>query len=79
MAYSRELLGLAVFSADGESVGRVNDVRAGCMHIDVPLRADYWLPLDFIHTVTTVVGLRIRDADIAAHKLDEPPAGANRS
>ena len=75
--YSRELLGMALVSADGKSVGRVKDVRDGCMYVDVPLQPDYWLSLDLIHTVSTVVGLRIQHAEIAAYQLDEPLVGAS--
>jgi hypothetical protein len=63
---------MAVFTSDGESIGRVKDVRSGCMRIDAVLRPDYWLSLSLIHTVSTVVGLAIPKADIAANKLDEP-------
>jgi hypothetical protein len=72
MTYSRELLGMAVFTADGESLGRVKAVDGGYFAVDVSLRPDYWLPMDLIHTVTTVVGLTITQAEIAAHKLDLP-------
>ena len=42
------LIGMAVSSIDGESIGKVKEIKDGEMLIDRPLARDLWVPLTSI-------------------------------
>ena len=41
--------GAAVYTADGDQLGTVKEVRGQYFKVDAPMRPDYWLPLAVVH------------------------------
>jgi hypothetical protein len=72
----RELpVGAEVFTADGERLGEIKEVRAGWFKVDAAMQPDYWLPM---RTVDTTVGNRVtlnfKHELLSDYKQDEPLA-----
>ena len=54
-------IGCPVFTADGDEIGRVKEIRGRYFKVDAPMRPDYWL----IYDVLTGDGaLRLYEVDL---------------
>jgi hypothetical protein len=68
------VVGWNVYSLEGLPLGRIDDLRGGYMHIDVPRRRDYWLSLiDIVSTEGNAVTLGYPAEALDQHKFEEPP------
>lgn len=69
--------GYAVFTVDGDELGRVKEVRDGAFKIDAPWKGDYWLPVDMV--ISVIPGDRVTvDAtgdEIRGRRVERPPMG----
>ncbi len=45
-----DLIGLPVYSRDGELLGRVKEIQGSAVKVDAPLRPDYWLGWAYVAT-----------------------------
>ncbi len=65
--------GCAVFTQDGDQIGRVKEVRGRYFKVDAPLRPDYWLSRDVVAAATpSAVTLAVGKEQLGHVKLDAP-------
>jgi hypothetical protein len=66
-------VGARVVTADGDELGRVTDLAAGCFKVDVTMQPDYWLGNDTIASAgITELRLSITKDRVGEFKLDGP-------
>jgi hypothetical protein len=65
-------VGKAIFTSDGESIGRVREVHGGYFAVDRRMAPDYWLSAVYIRSIDEVVYLSIPSSEVDEHKLDAP-------
>jgi hypothetical protein len=41
-------VGVRVFTADGDELGKVKEISGSCFKVDAPMQPDYWLGTDSI-------------------------------
>jgi hypothetical protein len=62
-----------VYSADGEQLGTLGEVRGEYVKVNAPMRPDYWLKADFILGAEGGrVNVAFNRGDLEAYKVDEP-------
>ncbi len=64
--------GARVFSADGDELGHIKEVRGDYFKVDAPMARDYWLSRDVVSTVEPDgVTLTVDKDQLGDVKLDE--------
>lgn len=66
-------IGLHVFTADNEDLGKVKQVQGDAFKLDVSHHADYWLDCaDILSATTERVTMSFTKDNLGAHRLDHP-------
>ena len=66
-------IGVHVFTADNEDLGKVRRVEADAFQLDVSKHSDYWLSLADVRSANSErVTVTFKKADLGAHRLDRP-------
>ncbi len=69
-------LGCPVFTADGDKLGTVKEVRGSALKVDAPMQPDYWLSTGSIRLARTDrIDLAFPKDRLGDYKLDGPVQG----
>ena len=67
------IVGSFVYTADGERVGTVKEMRGGCFKVDASMQPDYWLRMECVRSATGgQVTLSFDKDRLGDHKVDGP-------
>jgi hypothetical protein len=67
--------GAEVFTADGDKLGIVGEVRSGYFKVDAAMMPDYWLPVSYVSAATPGrVELTFIKDSLDDYKMDRPEA-----
>ncbi len=65
-----------VYTADGDKLGTVKEVRGSAFKVNAPMKPDYWLNFGAVRTVTTNrVELAFPKDRLGDYKQDHPTQG----
>jgi Uncharacterized protein conserved in bacteria (DUF2171) len=68
-------VGAEVFTADGERLGEIKEVRQGSFKVNAAMQPDYWLP---VHSIASTTGNRVTlsfgNDRLGDYKSNEPLA-----
>ena len=65
--------GTPIFTADGEELGKIKEIRGDYFKVDAPMAPDYWLACNCIDSAGTGrIQLAVSKDEVDANRVGEP-------